>query len=236
MAVSPLWPPQSFLGRLSTPTQQRLLSLGLPRDDSEGDVIFRQGDRHGFVAILIRGYVTVSSLAENGTEALLALRYAGDLLGEVAALSDSPETATYRTRARSVLSVIPTEKFRIFLSSEAEAYPALLQVMSRQITEANTYRLDISSYPSEIRVARALTYLLEAEEQVQDDPVVNLSQAEIAALIGAREVTVQKALRALSCFVTSRRGRVAIHDAQGLKRFAELSNADAPAYKGGAGR
>ncbi|PSL55043.1 Cyclic nucleotide-binding domain-containing protein, partial [Saccharothrix carnea] len=86
MTQDPGWPSNSLLGRLRDNTRQELLNIGtVVRYTADREVI-EQDAKDTHVLLLLDGVVKVQTTDETGDTALLAIRVAGDLVGEMAAL------------------------------------------------------------------------------------------------------------------------------------------------------
>ena len=88
------WPTRSLLGVLSPHARRDLLGLGTEVRFDAGAVLLREGmdDRH--VLLLTSGFVKVTATVENGEISLLAVRAAGDTVGEMAAMDGAARSAT----------------------------------------------------------------------------------------------------------------------------------------------
>ncbi|MGO4756833.1 cyclic nucleotide-binding domain-containing protein, partial [Streptomyces sp. 2MCAF27] len=71
-----------------------MLELGALRRFSPEEILIREGDRSHYVVLLHSGFAKVTARLDNGSEALLAIRASGDIVGEMAALDDAPRSAT----------------------------------------------------------------------------------------------------------------------------------------------
>ena len=115
-----------------------------------------------------------------------------------------------------------------FAATHAVVGITLSQMTGDRLRWANQMRQDAAAYGVDICLARALLALAERHgRRVPDVPDgvdigVPLTQAELGALIGAREVSVQRALRELEASGLVRRGRrrVIILDHERLAGFA----------------
>ncbi|GAA3197360.1 Crp/Fnr family transcriptional regulator [Actinocorallia longicatena] len=227
MGDNPTWYRRSFMGRLPEPAQQGLLALGHTQLLDPGATLIRQGDPGGVAYLLLDGRVNVTKVAENGTQSLLAIRYPGDLIGEMAVISAEPRAATVVGRVKTTLLTLPGDEFVRFLGEHPMAALALSAITGDRLMQAHAYRTDAAAYPVEVRVARALLYQGQRMAHQSDGFFfLDLKQSELAMLIGAKEGTVQKALAQgehLPALVENRRGRVMIRDLPGLAAFAELS-------------
>src|SRR4051812_13050912 len=91
-----IWAPESLLAALSVSDRGTILTLGHARQYHGGEVFFNQGDPSNFVLIIIDGYVKITAVSESGIESLVAIRTAGDIVGELSAFDDRPRSATAR--------------------------------------------------------------------------------------------------------------------------------------------
>jgi len=219
------WNKLSFLGRLPEPAQAKLLKLGKTTIVEQGEHLVRQGETSKTAYLLLSGRVSVTMITENGSVSLLGIRYPGDLVGEMAMMDEGVRTATVTARDRCTVLSFPPEIFMRYLRDVPEASFALHGSTGDRLNQANAYRADAAGYDVDARLARALLY--QARRMTRKEQgyfVVELRQAELAMLIGAKEGTVQKALNGpqLKPLARCRRGRVFLLDAPGLARLAEL--------------
>jgi CRP-like cAMP-binding protein len=218
-----LWPKVSYLGSLSQSTREELLRLGQTKIYEPGDNLVLQGDPGGVIFLLMSGRVNVIANVENGAESLLAIRHPGDVLGEMAVFGGMARTATVRARTPTTTIVVSGEAFKRFVGAHPDAGMALTATSTERLRQANVYRVDAAGYEVEQRLARTLLYQAQRfVTKVDGYWAVDLLQVELAMLIGAKEGTVQKALRDLKDLVTSRRGRVLIYNIVKLAQLAEV--------------
>jgi CRP/FNR family cyclic AMP-dependent transcriptional regulator len=220
------WPSGTLLHRLPEPIGKGLLALGVMKTHRAASVFCRQGESGNAVYLLINGLVKVTASVENGVECLLGVRLAGDMVGEMAVLSNTERSATVTTCGEVVASVIPGPSFLKFAEDHGALGLTLSQMTGDRLRWANQVRLDAAAYEVDVCLARALLALADRYGGRRGDGIdigVPLTQAELGALVGAREVTVQRALRGLEAGGLVRRGRrrVVIVDQARLAEFAE---------------
>ncbi|WP_184725306.1 Crp/Fnr family transcriptional regulator [Streptosporangium saharense] len=223
------WPKGTFLARLAEADRRALLSLGRPRVCPPGEVLLAQGDPGDHVVLLIDALVTVVARVENGVGALLGIRVGGDLVGEMAVLDGARRSATVTTCVRSMVIRIAKGPFLGYLAEHAAAGLVLNTMLSDRLRWANRRRLDFAGYGVGVCLARVLVDLARLHGRESSEGVdigVRLSQSELGALIGAKEISVHKALRGLSDQGLVRVGhrRVVILDPHSLMTYAELSD------------
>jgi CRP/FNR family cyclic AMP-dependent transcriptional regulator len=194
------WPSGTFLGMLSRANQSALLSLGERKEFRQGEAIMRESESSDYVVVLVQAVVKVTKSLENGRVALLSIKVGGDVIGEMAALSGEPRSATVTvctdTRARKVSAA----EFRSYLEDHPEAHLALTQMIMQTLRWADKRRIDFNGYPTLVRLARVLDELTERYGQQITDGVhldLGLTQRELGALVGAEEDAARKELRAL---------------------------------------
>lgn len=182
-----------------------------------GSVLFHEGDRADRVLVVREGRVKLVATEANGTEAVLAIRGPGDLLGELSAVDDRPRTATAVALDDVVCGVIEVGRFRAVLASEPDAAMALLQLVVARLREAERRRAEHGALDVVQRLARRLLELAGDTTTVQ-----GLNQDDLAALIGGSRESVAKALQSLRQAGLVRTGRRAIEllDVEGLRRRA----------------
>ncbi|RKT56677.1 Crp/Fnr family transcriptional regulator [Saccharothrix australiensis] len=194
------WPAGTFLDLLSPASQAALLGLGVPRAYRRGDVMLREAERSDHVVLLVRAVVKATVTLENGRVALLGIKVGGDVVGEMAALSGEPRSATVTVCGDAHVRVIPAVVFREYLNRFADAGPALTRVIMQTLRWADKRRTDFNGYPAFVRLARVLDELADGYGRAVPGGVtldLGLTQRELGALVGAEEDTARKELRSL---------------------------------------
>lgn len=201
---------RSFWGMLDETERAAMLAAATRRTFGPGTVICHQGDETRNVLVVSRGRVRVSRFALNGDETLLAVRGAGDIIGEVAAIDGRGRSATL-TAVDDVEGILITADAFIRL---CERHPrvvwAVLRVVVSRARAAGDQQ-DLRTGPSLQRVAGVLLGL--AHRDVSDMiATVPLSQRELAAIAGISRETLVRALKTLreAGIIATRRSHVEI--------------------------
>ncbi|MFF8599410.1 Crp/Fnr family transcriptional regulator [Streptomyces sp. NPDC015232] len=198
---APVWPERSLLALLSPPARAELLAAGTEVRYEPGAVLLAEGARDRHALLLVSGLAKVTATVENGQTSLLAVRVAGDTVGEMAALDGAPRSATVTACGTLVARVMQPAVLNELVERRPEVAMALTRMVADRLRWANRRRLEFRGYPVKVRMARLLVEL--AEQYGRQEPgggaVVGcrLTQPEIAALTGAAETTVHKGLREL---------------------------------------
>lgn len=192
--------PGSFLSRLPPHTREALLAVGAKRRFEAGRVLLREGELSDHVELLLRGYVKVTELV-GAVDRLMAIRVPGDIVGETAMLTGRLRTATVTACGQVTSTVVSGAQFHHFLRQYPQAAVAMAATMGERLYWANIRRKDFAAYPADVRVARVLIELARICGRKADDGstviAVQLSQTELATMVGVAEPTAQKAIREL---------------------------------------
>ncbi|RSS45944.1 Crp/Fnr family transcriptional regulator [Streptomyces sp. WAC08241] len=189
--------PARFLGSLSEAAREELLSIGSPRRYPPGAKILAEGTPGDCLMLLENGYVKVTRKRANGCEALIAIRAGGDVVGEMAVIDDVPRSATVTAGADIDVRVVQRRAVRKFLDKHPETALQIVRLSNRRLRSANSWRSAFGEFTVQVRLARVLAELAENHGKSLGSHTlicVELTQAELAAFVGARERAVQEAL------------------------------------------
>jgi CRP/FNR family transcriptional regulator, cyclic AMP receptor protein len=184
---------------------QELAGLGFRVSYGRGGVMIRQSDPAGFVLVILKGQVKVSTAASNGRQVLLTIRGPGDVLGDVAVFDGGSQPATIAALTQVDAVLVRRTDFLGYLDRNPARMRELLAAMAGQVRESGRRRLESGAYTVLSRMAMFLFDHVEGG-------YVAIHQSELADAIGAtREATV-KALRTLRehGLLRTERGRIAI--------------------------
>jgi CRP-like cAMP-binding protein len=219
-----MWAPDSFLAALSASERETVLALGHSHQYHGGEVLFNHGDHSDFLIIIIDGYVKITAVTEGGAESLLAIRTAGDVVGELAALDGLPRSATARAADAVLGQVILKANLDLCLEAHFGIARALNRAVSTKLRTATRRRVDFRR-DTRSRLAQVLVDLYHGSAGVRHDGsmAVVITQSELAGLIGASEPAVHKAIRSLrdAGVLGTGYGRMVIQDIITLRKIAE---------------
>jgi CRP/FNR family transcriptional regulator, cyclic AMP receptor protein len=195
-----LWPSRTLLGSLAPATRDELLVLGTELVFHRGETLMREGERTTFAILLTDGLVRVTARLHSEDDALLAIRIGGDIVGEMASTDDLPRSATVTAAVTVVARRISQHAFLGFLRAHPNAALAINRSVVGKLRWATQRRIDFGRAPVATRVARVLADL--ARNYGERTPhgwliTQQLTQADIAALVGASTRPVERALRRL---------------------------------------
>lgn len=164
---------------------------------SKGERLFAEGDLGDRLYLVIEGKVKLTRMASDGRESLVSVHGPGDMFGELAMFDPTYRTSTATAVTDARLAMIAHEDLRQVLITRPAVSMLLLKVLAqrlRRVTQANT-NLIFTDVPG--RVAKALLELAEKFGTRTGDGILvshDLTQEELAQLVGASRETVNKAL------------------------------------------
>ncbi len=163
----------------------------------KGAVLFREGDTGARLYVVLSGKIKLGRSGSAGRENLLAVLGPGQMFGELSIFDPGPRstTATAVTRCE-MRSLDQPELFR-WLTGRPEVARGMLAQLAGRLRRANDVAADLVFSDVPGRVAKALLELASRFGDTRDDGVhVNhdLTQEELAQLVGASRETVNKAL------------------------------------------
>lgn len=215
----------AFLDRIAPAARSRLLDAGVPRHYRRGELVFLAGDRAGFVVIIVQGRAKVTATGPDGAEVVLSLRGPGDLLGELAAVDEgtAPRTAGVTALDPLTCRVVRATEFRAVLAEHPDVGLELLRMMSARLRSADRRIVEFGTYDTTRRIARLLADLADRgpARRPGAPATVDLTQDDLAGLVGASRESVVRALATLRSLglVTTARRRVDVIDMGALRSF-----------------
>jgi CRP-like cAMP-binding protein len=184
-------------------------------------VLLRQGAQGSYVLALAEGRVMVTRIADGGEEMIMAICGPGEILGDMTVLDQAPRSATVTAMVPSTVHVMSAGQFRELIRRH-DAGEAVARHAFARMREAELGRFEMSTLPVAQRLARVLVHLM----AIGCDDGIDLSQDQLARLVGASRnavVAVLATLRSQGVIATSRR-RLVICDQRALHGFAAGSS------------
>jgi CRP/FNR family transcriptional regulator, cyclic AMP receptor protein len=211
-----------FWNMLGETTKQAIRSAANVRKYKPGAVVINEGERSGWVLVLIAGRVKVVSSTENGYDAVLGVREPGDIIGEMAAVDGNPRSASVIAVDDVTALGLPAGHFAR-LQREPDVASALLRIISGRLRKASLRRAEYGDRSTAGRLADLLHELVQHYGKPTADGVLitlPVSQQELAGLIGASRETVARVLRELrdEGILTTGRQKIVVHRPDELRR------------------
>jgi CRP/FNR family cyclic AMP-dependent transcriptional regulator len=170
--------------------EPRFATLAVER----GGAVFREDEPGDALYVVLDGKITIGRTSESGRESLLALLGPGEVFGELSVFDGFARTATAVAVTDATLARLAHADLQHYLTERPGVAVALLRVLAERLRATNLAMADLVFTDVPGRVAKALLALAErfgdGDTRVEHD----LTQEELAQLVGSSRETVNKAL------------------------------------------
>jgi len=212
----------TFFARLGETERTELLAVGQRRAFREDEILMLQGERDTHLLLLLEGRVKVTRSAQGEHELLLAIRDAGDLLGELAFIDGEPRSATVTALEPGQALVLSARAFRAHLESAPHVAITLLEAAASRFRESTLRQLQFAASDTLGRLAARIVELVERYGEPGAEGIavaMPISQEELASWTGASRAAASQGLQALRelGWITTERGRLVVLDLAALR-------------------
>ena len=164
---------------------------------SRAERLFEEGASGNQLYVILDGKIKLTRAAADGRENLLSVLGPSEMFGELSLLDPRPRTASATADTDSRLAALAHDDLRSWLTGRPDVALHLLRALAQRLRRANDVMADLVFTDVPGRVAKALLDLSDRFGTPQEDGLqVNhdLTQEELAQLVGASRETVNKAL------------------------------------------
>jgi CRP-like cAMP-binding protein len=173
--------------------RQRMDEVRLAR----GETLFSEGEPGDRLYVVTQGKLKLGRTATDGRENLLAVLGPGEMFGELSLFDPGPRTATATAVTAATLLGLGHDDLQPLLTQRPEVAGRLLAALARRLRRTNEAMADLVFSDVPGRVAKALLDLAKRFGVETEDGLRvthDLTQEELAQLVGASRETVNKAL------------------------------------------
>ncbi len=163
----------------------------------KGEVLFAEGEAGDRMYVIVDGKVKLGQTSVDGRESLLAVLGPGEMFGELSLFDPGQRTSTATALTDAVVLGLGNDQLRPWLAGRPEVATALLQALARRLRRTNEAMADLVFSDVPGRVAKALMDLGEKFGTITPEGLMvthDMTQEELAQLVGASRETVNKAL------------------------------------------
>jgi CRP/FNR family transcriptional regulator, cyclic AMP receptor protein len=163
----------------------------------KGERLFTEGDEGDKLYIILKGKIKLTRASLDGRENLLSVHGPGEMFGELSLFDPRPRTASATAVTTACLAALAHDAVRTWLATRPEVAMHLLAALAQRLRRINDVKNDLVFTDVPGRVSKALLDLAERFGVPQPEGIqVNhdLTQEELAQLVGASRETVNKAL------------------------------------------
>jgi len=162
-----------------------------------GQVLFHEGDRGDRLYVVTSGKVKLRRTSADGRENVLAIIGPGEMFGELSIFDPGPRSSTAAAITDLTLLELGQAEVRAWLVDRPAVAESLLHQLAQRLRHASETMADLVFTDVPGRVAKALLELARRFSRPEGDHVRvdhDLTQEELAQLVGASRETVNKAL------------------------------------------
>ena len=173
--------------------RQSMVALKL----NKGQVLFKEGQEGDRLYVVVHGKIKLGTTSGDGRENLLSILGPGEMFGELSLFDPEPRTSTATAVTDARLVSLAHEAVIGLVTSNPQTSLELLRRLAQRLRKSNEILADLVFADVPGRVAKAIIDLGERfGVQKEDGLHVNhdLTQEELAQLVGASRETVNKAL------------------------------------------
>lgn len=173
--------------------RQSMVALKL----NKGQVLFKEGQEGDRLYVVVHGKIKLGTQSNDGRENLLSILGPGEMFGELSLFDPEPRTSTATAVTDARLVSLAHDAVIGLVTSNPQTSLELLRRLAQRLRKSNEVLADLVFADVPGRVAKAIIDLGERFGVEKEDGLhVNhdLTQEELAQLVGASRETVNKAL------------------------------------------
>ena len=211
--------------RMSPEEREELRGMMSQTTLRRGEVLFNEGDSGDRLYILLTGKVKLGHTSVDGRENLLAVLGPGEIVSELTLFDPGPRSATATAVATTELLALEHNQLMGFIDSHPTLAKDMLRALAVRLRLTNIALADLVFSDVPGRVAKALLDLAERFGAPTEDGIHvphDLTQEELAQLVGASRETINKSLAEFSSrgWIRLEGRAVTLIDVERLKRRA----------------
>lgn len=182
---------------LTEEERANLASLMTETSLKRGESLFHEGDDGDRLYVVTDGKVKLSHTADDGRENLIAVLGPGEIIGELTLFDLGARSSTVTAIAATSLLSLSHKDMMEYLDSHPALAKSMLRELAKRLRNTNQQMADLVFSDVPGRVAKALLDLAERFGERTPEGIYvahDLTQEELAHLVGASRETVNKSL------------------------------------------
>ncbi len=181
-----------LFAKLTDDQLDAVVSAAQVQDLHRGDVLFHEGDQPNDMYVVTRGRIAVGNRSFDGRESLVALMEVGDPFGELGLFDGRGRSAEARALEPSTVIRLPFTQLRKVYSEEPSLLWQVAELLATRLRNMDEVLADAVFLDVIGRTAKRLLELSAGE----DDFYLQVTQEELAGMVGASRERVNKAIAA----------------------------------------
>ncbi|CAN5770262.1 Crp/Fnr family transcriptional regulator [soil metagenome] len=187
-----------WFGALPLGDRTLMLESAEMRSLHAGEMLFRQGDAPGGLYALVEGRLKMSTLSEDGKEAIFVVMESGTWFGEISLIDHLPRTHDATALTTALVLVLQQQVFDTLMQRQGFAN-AIASMLAARIRLLYGIVEDATLRSTHARIARRLLLLAHGDASMARNgrPKVPVSQEALAMMLGISRQTLSKELKLL---------------------------------------
>lgn len=162
---------------------------------NKGSIIYREGSRLTGFYCVTRGIIKIFKTGIDGKEQIIRFAKKGDIIAYRSLLSQELACTTAKVIEEAVLCHIPYQTLLYLIQHNWQFSHHMLQIMCKELREANDYITDIAQKSVRERLAEVLLLLKENFELDHEQTLqITLTREELANMVGTATESVIRLL------------------------------------------
>jgi CRP/FNR family transcriptional regulator, cyclic AMP receptor protein len=160
-----------------------------------GEALVKQGEKSGYLAIMLNGRARVLATDSKGREVILAHLNAGAHVGEMSLIDDKPHSASVVAEVQTDTLILGREAFLRCLTDSVPMAQAVMKGLVQRLRNADEKIESLALVDVYGRVARALMELGQPDSNGSFVTQSRVSRQDVAKMIGASREMVSRVMK-----------------------------------------
>jgi CRP/FNR family transcriptional regulator, cyclic AMP receptor protein len=164
-----------------------------------GDTVFAIGSPGDNMMAVLSGTIRISVPAPDGKELLLAILQPGEVFGELAVLDGKERSADAVANSPCTLAILDRRDMLSFLEQHPAVWLKLITVLCERLRHTDQQLAEVALLQLPARLAKTMLRISNDESRSTaspGQPTIQLSQQELANMVGGTRERVNKCLAA----------------------------------------
>ncbi|SDL37969.1 Crp/Fnr family transcriptional regulator [Halarsenatibacter silvermanii] len=189
---------------------------------SEGEAIFRAGEKGRKMYLLKSGRVKIIKISPDGKEQIIKFLEKGEIFGEVVLFGVEYYPVTTICQKSSEIGILSRKKFRSYFLGNPMIGWNMLEVMAQKLYFTQQRIENLAMKDARRRISQALLELSGADNNV----VESFNQEEFASYLGVTRETISRNISKMKRegLIKRKGSKLVIKDIESLKEISKFSN------------
>jgi len=187
-----------LLSNLSSGFEDEFYKYARTREYKKGNSPFYPDDLLKYFYIVVDGRIKSYQLnLENGKEQTFFIYKRGDMFDVISLLDNRPHDVIYEVIEDIKVLELPIERVRFWLENDRTFNQKFFPYLAAQMRHTEELAADLSLYETKDRLINLLVQNLNRENKFKYNLLQNLSNSEIAKLLGTVRHVIERTLKQL---------------------------------------